>query len=115
MRASAPGTRFGPDYYGWEPGSPAINLYAYPPNGDDKLGAFAREAILHQPRAYAQAVAMDVERYFIPNYKTYAFGGPGYDTLDIDRARSGSSARSSAGRRPTTTATSTRSTAASAC
>ena len=82
---SAPGTRFGPDFYGWEPGSPAINLFTYPPNGDDKLGAFAREAILHQPRAYAQAVATDVARYFIPDYKTYAFGGPGYDTLDIDR------------------------------
>jgi hypothetical protein len=80
-----PGTRNGPDFYGWEPGSPAVQLYTYPPTGDDKLGAFARESIRAQPRAYAQAVATDVLRYFIPDYNTYAFGGPGYDTLDIQR------------------------------
>jgi hypothetical protein len=82
---SPPGTRYGPDYYGWEPGSPAVRLYTYPPNGDDELGAFAREAIKAQPRAYVQAVGTDVMRYFLPDYKTYAFGGPGYDTLDIQR------------------------------
>ena len=82
---SPPGTRNGPDYYGWESGSPAVKLYDYPPNGDDELGAFARESIKAQPRAYVQAVATDVLRYFVPNYNTYAFGGPGYDTLDIQR------------------------------
>jgi hypothetical protein len=80
-----PGTRYGPDYYGWEPGSPAVQLFTYPPNGDDILGEFARESIKAQPRAYAYAVGTDVLRYFLPNYHTYAFGGPGYDTLDIQR------------------------------
>ena len=82
---SPPGTRNGPDYYGWEPGSPAVQLYTYPPNGDDTLGQFARESIKAQPRAYAYAVGTDVLRYFLPDYHTYAFGGPGYDTLDIQR------------------------------
>jgi hypothetical protein len=45
-----PGTRNGPDFYGWEPGSPAVQLYTYPPTGDDKLGAFARESIRAQRR-----------------------------------------------------------------
>ena len=80
-----PGTRNGPDYYGWEPGSPAVQLFTYPPNGDDTLGQFARESIKAQPRAYAYAVGTDVLRYFLPDYHTYAFGGPGYDTLDIQR------------------------------
>jgi hypothetical protein len=82
---SPPGTRNGPDFYGWEPGSPAVKLFTYPPEGDDQLGAFAREAIKAQPRAYATAVGRDVMRYFLPDYRTYAFGGPGYDTLDIQR------------------------------
>jgi hypothetical protein len=77
--------RYGPDYYGWEAGSPAVQQFQYPPNGNDQLGAFGREAIRAQPRAYATAVAKDTLRYFIPNYSTYAFGGPGYDTLDIQR------------------------------
>jgi hypothetical protein len=82
---SPPGTRNGPDFYGWEPGSPAVQLFTYPPNGDDTLGRFARESIKAQPRAYAYAVGTDVLRYFLPDYHTYAFGGPGYDTLDIQR------------------------------
>ena len=62
-----------------------MQLFTYPPTGDDKLGAFARESIKAQPRAYAYAVGTDVLRYFLPDYHTYAFGGPGYDTLDIQR------------------------------
>jgi hypothetical protein len=87
--ATPPAARNGPDFYGWESGSPAIKLFTYPPNGDDELGAFAREAIRAQPRGYVQAVGTDVLRYFFPNYKTYAFGGLGYGPLDIqfeDRA-----------------------------
>lgn len=82
---SPPGTRFGPDFYGWEPQSPATRMFAYPPNGDAQLGEFARKAIAAQPRAYVQAVANDTLRYFLPDYKTYAFGGPGYDSIDIQR------------------------------
>lgn len=79
------GTRFGPDFYGWEAKSPAHKLFSYPPQGDDDLGEFARQAIIHQPRAYAWAVGNDTLRYFLPDYNTYAYGGPGYDTLDIQR------------------------------
>lgn len=79
------GTRFGPDFYGWEPKSPAIKTFSYPPNGNEQLGEFAREAILAQPYDYAKAVAIDTLRYFLPDYNSYAFGGPGYDILDIQR------------------------------
>jgi hypothetical protein len=82
---SKPVARFGPDFYGWEAGSPAIKAFTYPPNGNDQLGAFARQVIVHQPIAYVQAAGTDVLRYFLPDYHTYAFGGPGYDTLDIGR------------------------------
>jgi 4-amino-4-deoxy-L-arabinose transferase-like glycosyltransferase len=79
------GSRYGPDFYGWEVKSPAHKLFFYPPRGDDQLGAFARQAIIHQPRAYVWAVGNDTLRYFLPDYNTYAYGGPGYDTLDIQR------------------------------
>jgi hypothetical protein len=82
---SEPGTRFGPDFYGWEPGSPARKLFGYPPQGNERLAAFAREAIKAQPGWYVRLVAQDMVRYFIPNYRLYAFGGPGYDSLDIER------------------------------
>ena len=38
-----------------------------PTSADGKVGAFARQAILHQPLDYARTVAKDVVRYFDPN------------------------------------------------
>jgi hypothetical protein len=78
-------TRNGPDYYGWEAGSPAVRLFGGPPEANDELGAFAREAIRSQPLNYAGAVVRDTARYLIPNYHPYPFGGPGYDSLDVGR------------------------------
>jgi Dolichyl-phosphate-mannose-protein mannosyltransferase len=82
---SEPGTRFGPDFYGWEPGSPAVRLFGGPPEGNEQLSAFAREAIEAQPLQYGRLVVKDMARYFIPNYHLYAYGGPGYDAIDIGR------------------------------
>jgi hypothetical protein len=80
-----PARRNGPDYYGWEAGSPAVRLFGGPPDGSDELGTFAREAIRSQPLNYAGAVVRDTARYLIPDYHPYPFGGPGYDSLDIGR------------------------------
>jgi hypothetical protein len=80
-----PADRNGPDFYGWQPGSPAVQLFGGPPIGDDELLAFARQAITHQPTRYAELVVRDTARYFVPDYRPYPFGGPGYESLDIER------------------------------
>jgi hypothetical protein len=80
--------RWGPDFYGWESGSPARELYGGQPNGDDELSAFAREAILSQPFSYAEDVIRDFARYFVP-LDAPPFSGTGYEVVDIDRRAPG--------------------------
>jgi hypothetical protein len=80
-----PDTRNGPDFYGWEHGSPAVRLFGGPPVGDGALSDFGRQAITNQPLDYALAVARDTGRYFVPNLSANAFSGVGYDSLDIER------------------------------
>jgi hypothetical protein len=83
---SQPETRNGPDYYGWEQGSPAVRMFGGPPLGNDTLSDFAREAIVNQPADYARAVAKDTMRYFVPSLAVNPYDGVGYDSLDIDRS-----------------------------
>ena len=81
-----PDGRNGPDFYFFEPGSPAVQLYGAPPNGDDELGTFGRRAIVAQPFDYAEAVARDFSRYFFrPTEGRRAFTGPAYEALEVDR------------------------------
>jgi hypothetical protein len=80
-----PDARNGPDFYGWEQGSPAVRMFGGPPLGNDTLLDFAREAILNQPADYARAVAKDTTRYFVPNLAVNPYDGVGYDSLDIER------------------------------
>ena len=75
--------RNGPDFYGWQPDSPAQRLYGPPPAGDDELSAFAGEAITHQPLSYAKVVARDFVRYFHPAFSPQDFSGLGYDEFDV--------------------------------
>jgi hypothetical protein len=78
--------RPGPDFYAWEPGSPARKLFGGPPNGASKLGEFGRAAILHQPFDYLDAVFTDFVRFFAPSYQSERpFAGPAFDVLDFDR------------------------------
>ena len=78
--------RNGPDFYFFEPESPAVELYGAPPNGDDELGTFGRRAILAQPFAYAEAVARDFARFFIlADQGRRDFAGPAYEALEVDR------------------------------
>jgi hypothetical protein len=78
--------RPGPDFYGWENGSPARIAFGGPPNGGPELSAFARTAILHQPIAYLRTVASDSLRYVDPAWGVIRpYDGPGYEVIDIDR------------------------------
>ena len=77
---TTPADRRGPDWYLFDLDSPALQGlasnagvaaldYAAPPfENDRELGAFARQAILHQPRTYLTAVSKDVRSYFFPGY-----------------------------------------------
>ncbi len=58
--------REGPVVYFHDASSPARLLLGQPPAGDAKLGAFARQAILHQPLDYAKTVGKDMLRYVYP-------------------------------------------------
>ena len=83
-----PEDRFGPDFYGWQPDSPAIRLFVYPPNGSDQLSAFAKQAILHQPFEYAKDVVRDFGHYFLP-LSPPPFSGPEYEIVEVDRRAPG--------------------------
>jgi hypothetical protein len=79
-------TRPGPDFYTWEPQSPAQQLFGYPAAEDEKLGAFAREAILNQPLSYAFAVVNDTVEFFAPGFHDERpFAGSRYDWYDVQR------------------------------
>jgi hypothetical protein len=83
--STPPEDRNGPDFYAWEPGSPAVELFGYQPAGNDEVGEFARAAIVNQPLDYLRTVARESLRYFIPSIEGRPFGGVGYEVIDIDR------------------------------
>jgi hypothetical protein len=56
-------TRPGPDFYAWDPASPARRLFGGPPANAAQVGAFGRAVIEAQPKAYASAVLTDLWRY----------------------------------------------------
>ena len=70
--------RLGPDWYLYYPGSPATRRFGNITNsegaGDAQLGAWARRAILADPRAYLEAVWPDLEAYFFSGDYEYKFG-----------------------------------------
>ncbi|HWH44029.1 MAG TPA: phospholipid carrier-dependent glycosyltransferase [Thermoleophilaceae bacterium] len=56
-----------PSFYGWDVTSPANRLYgADRPGANDRLRAWARAIVRHQPREYAEAVGADFLRFFRP-------------------------------------------------
>jgi hypothetical protein len=87
--STPPDDRNGPDFYAWEEGSPAVELYGYQPAGNDEVGSFARAAILGQPLDYLRTVARDSLRYYFPSLGARPYGGVGYDVIDIDRRAPG--------------------------
>jgi hypothetical protein len=77
----APADRFGPDWYLYDPRSPAVRLLGPFGANDAKLDAFARQVILHQPGAYVESVLPDITAYFFP--ESYGAWKSGRGT-DID-------------------------------
>jgi hypothetical protein len=71
-----PAQRPGPEFYLYEPQSPAVRLFGYIGQHDDKVGAFARAAIAHQPGDFLSAVWDDIRAYYVPSsHRVQAFGG----------------------------------------
>lgn len=62
-----PEDRFGPDWYLYNPDSPALRLFGSLGTEDDKFDAFGKEVVLHQPRAYLESIGPDVLAYFFPD------------------------------------------------
>jgi hypothetical protein len=62
--------RPGPDYYLWNPSSPAERILGFPPAHAAVAGAFARSTILHEPLIYLGVVARDLARYVDPSLVT---------------------------------------------
>lgn len=59
--------RPGPFGYVWDPNSIGRRHFAFDQPSSEKLLAFARQAILHQPGDYLAAVALDLARYVEPS------------------------------------------------
>lgn len=65
-------TREGLNFYLYDEESPAVEQFGAinTPTGlaaDDKLGEFAKEVIIHEPRAYVESVWRDIKGYYLPN------------------------------------------------
>jgi hypothetical protein len=86
--STPPEQRPGPDFYGWEGGSPAVRLFGGPPRGDEKLGEFARAAILNQPLEYVEDVLRDSARYFL-YLDAPPYAGVGYELVEVERRAPG--------------------------
>lgn len=86
--ATPPSERFGPDFYGWQEGSPARMLFGGPPVGDERLRAFAQATVLNQPLEYAKDVVRDFARYFVELSAPH-FSGVGYELVEVDRRAPG--------------------------
>jgi len=69
--------RLGGDHYLYDQDSPARVAFGDFGNADDKVGAFARAAILAQPRDYAEAVWRDIKAYWVPGSRPYVDGAGG--------------------------------------
>jgi hypothetical protein len=62
--------RQGPEFYLWNPRSPARRAFGFPPAHGGELTQFALAAIEHQPLSYIHAVARDLVRYVDPPFST---------------------------------------------
>ncbi len=80
---SDPATRPGTDWYLYDPASPSVRKYGYVAAGseaDEQLGAFARAAVLGQPKTFLKAVWTDIKAYWFPDSYVWSLGRGG----DID-------------------------------
>lgn len=77
-QAKPPQERLGMDWYLYYPGSPATRLYGNITIAegahDAELGAWARRAIVADPRTFLKVLWPDVKAYFFPDGYEYRFG-----------------------------------------
>ncbi len=70
--------RLGPDWYLYAPKSPAARLFGSfgltGGAGDAEVGAFARQVVLHEPRAYLESVWPDLKAYFFSDDYQWKLG-----------------------------------------
>ena len=79
----APAGRPGPFGYVWDLSSvPRVNFELGPESGR-KLGAFAKQAILHQPGDYLRAVLTDLAKYVDPSINPRPYGGQSPENLSF--------------------------------
>lgn len=71
---------WGPDFYLYASASPARQLFGPVGSHDDRVGSFAAQAILHEPAQMADAVWVDVRRYYVPSSRPHGW----YTGWDID-------------------------------
>ena len=69
--------RLGGDHYLYDEDSPARQAFGAVGAEDAKLGAFARQVILHQPLDYARAMWNDLTAYWVPSGHPFVDGGGG--------------------------------------
>ena len=71
----APADRPGPFGYVWDLNSVPRVSFELGPDSGRKLAAFARQAILHQPRDYLRAVLTDLAKYVDPSINPRPYAG----------------------------------------
>jgi hypothetical protein len=72
---SAPGERPGPFGYVWDLSSVPRVAFELGPKTGQKLAAFARQAILHQPGDYWRAIVSDLAKYVDPSVNPRPYSG----------------------------------------
>jgi hypothetical protein len=79
----APARRPGPFGYVWDLSSVARVSFELGPESGRKLGAFARQAILHQPWDYLRAVLTDLAKYVDPSVNPRPYAGQAPSTVSF--------------------------------
>jgi hypothetical protein len=74
------GRGWGPDFYLYASQSPARRLFGHIGSHDAEVRAFALQVIRHQPAGLADAVWVDVRRYFVPSSRPHGW----YVGWDLD-------------------------------
>ncbi len=79
----APEERPGPFGYVWDLSSAPRVAFELGPETGQKLAAFARQAILHQPGDYLRAVATDLAKYVDPSVNPRPYSGQSREILSF--------------------------------
>jgi hypothetical protein len=85
--STPPAQRPGTVFYQGQPGSPKLRVFPAtqtdPQAADSQLGAFARAAILGEPKAYLRTVLSDYARYFETDPTPRPYSGSSWEVLTL--------------------------------